>query len=495
VINSSLLENCKGYLNGQWRGAKSGKTIGVHNPASGERLADAPDMAEAETAEAVEAAADSLQRPVSIGDRSKWLQAIAELLIEHQSELSRIITLEQGKPLRESSDEVAYAAGFFSYYSENLGPLNPQILDRRVRDCQWTVYHRPAGVAAVITPWNFPLAMLAKKLSAAIGAGCSVVTKPSEITPLSSIALWRLFELAEIPAGRLNLVIGSPVPIGKVLCEHPAVRVISFTGSTTTGQMLMRSAATYVKRLALELGGNAPYVVFDDADLDIAVDSLLKNRFRAGGQTCVCANRIYVQRGLADRFTEAMTQRVRALRVGNGLDSGTDIGPLINRAAFDKVARHVRNALELGAIRLVGDDPPPPTHDWGCYYPPTVLMNVSIEMLACQEETFGPLLPISMFDDEEQAIELCNNSDYGLAAYLFTADAVRARRVVDRLNCGHVGLNTGSGPTPEAPFGGCKLSGFGREGGLEGLLEYCETQAVADGSPALKAMSASAISG
>jgi succinate-semialdehyde dehydrogenase/glutarate-semialdehyde dehydrogenase len=282
-----------------------------------------------------------------------------------------------------------------------------------------------------------------------------------------------------IPPGVLNLVMGQAGPIGEVLCTHPDIRVISFTGSTEVGRTLIRDTAPHIKRLAMELGGNAPFIVFDDAEVEAAADAMVANKFRAGGQTCVCANRVYVQRGIEQRFIEAVATRARRLKVGNGLDPGTDIGPMVNREGFDKVGEHVRDALGKGAKRIVGDDPARPAEDWGCFYPPTVLTGVQAEMLVCTEETFGPLVAISRFETEEEVVEQANGTPFGLAAYVCTRNAKRIERIVPRLKFGHVGVNTGTGPIPEAPFGGMKQSGFGREGGLEGLIEFCEPQTVA----------------
>jgi succinate-semialdehyde dehydrogenase / glutarate-semialdehyde dehydrogenase len=397
----------------------------------------------------------------------------------HRDELGRIITLEQGKPLAEGVAEVDYATSFFAFFAEQLAALEPRAVPSQARSLEWTVVQRPAGVAGLISPWNFPLAMLAKKLAAAIGAGCAVVAKPSELTPLSAIALWTLVDRLKMPPGLMNLVVGEPAPIGKVLCQHPAIRVVSFTGSTEVGRVLIRESASYVKRLALELGGNAPFVVFDDADVHLAADALVANKFRAGGQTCVCTNRVYVHRQIAAAFVDALAERVGRLRVGDGMQPGTDIGPLINRAGFDKVDRHVRDAIAKGAKRIVGHDPEPSKHDWRNFYPATLLTGINPEMELCQEETFGPVVAVSEFREEDAVVEACNSTIYGLAAYVFTNDAVRAERVIARLAFGHVGLNTGSGPAAHAPFGGMKQSGFGREGGLEGLLEFCEPQTIA----------------
>lgn len=482
MISSQLLPQLGGYVGGRWHTAMDGPPIRIVNPATGELLAEVPALGPQEATEAALAGADALRIPTKLEDRRDWLRELAAAMVSQRDELGRIITLEQGKPLAEGVAEVDYAASFFSYYSEQLGVLEPRALSDRARQLDWTVLHRPAGVAGLITPWNFPLAMLAKKLAAAIGAGCAVVTKPSELTPLSAIALWTLIERLEFPVGLMNLVVGDPAPIGRVLCRHPTIRIVSFTGSTAVGRLLIQESAGAVKRLALELGGNAPFVVFDDADVEQAVESLVANKFRAGGQTCVCTNRVYVQRQIAKTFVEALSERVSHMRVGDGMQPGTDIGPLINRAAFDKVDRHVRDAIRKGARRVVGHDPERPKHEWGNFYPATLLTGITPEMVLCQEETFGPVVSLSEFSDEQDVVEACNSTIYGLAAYVFTRDAARGQRVISQISFGHVGLNTGSGPAAHAPFGGMKQSGFGREGGVEGLLEFCESQTIASAS-------------
>ncbi len=481
VIESTLLPQIGSYIAGRWITGRSGNTFAVLNPATGEHLADVPRLSEAQVVEAVEAAQAAWALPTSPSERRGWLTGIAAALREHAQELARIITLEHGKPLPESTAEVEYAAGFFAFFAERLDVLESSVLPDRPRDLPWTVHHRPAGVAGLIAPWNFPLAMLAKKLAAALGAGCGMVSKPSTQAPLAAIALHGLIERLGIPAGRVNLVTGDASVIGSALCSHPAVRVISFTGSTQVGKLLASQAAPYLKRMSLELGGNAPFIVFPDADLEAAASALLANKFRAGGQTCVCTNRVLVHREVMHRFGELVAERTARLKVGNGLDAGIDVGPLIDRNGFDKVAAHVQDALRRGAQRLVGGDPPRPSTSWGAFYPPTVLMGVTPEMLVCREETFGPVVAIGPFNDEGDAIRLANGTSFGLAAYVFTGDLARGARVVASLQFGHVGLNTATGPVPEAPFGGMKESGFGREGGVEGLLEFCETQVVAGG--------------
>ncbi|MEO6436580.1 MAG: NAD-dependent succinate-semialdehyde dehydrogenase [Tepidisphaeraceae bacterium] len=479
MISSTLLSEIGGCVAGRWVRARQGQGIEVINPATGEVLADVPDMGAAETTAAIDASAASLEHDHPPEQRRQWLSRLHELMMLHQRELARIITLEQGKPLKESLVEVEYSAGFFRFFSEQLAHLNSEQLPQKIRNLKWTLHHRPAGVVGLITPWNFPLAMLTKKLAPALAAGCAVVAKPSELTPLSAIALWKLAEEAGVPAGRMNLVIGRPEPIGDTLCAHLAVRLISFTGSTPVGKHLIARTAPHVKRLALELGGNAPYIVFSDADITVAAAALMANKFRCAGQTCVCANRVYVQRSVVESFLFAISERVRRLRLGNGVDEATDIGPLINRSAFDKVARHVKDALSRGARRIVGADRERPANDFAAFYDPTVLADTNSEMLLSREETFGPVVAVGAFDSDDEAIQLANGTPFGLAAYVFTDDPARAQRVVSRLRFGHVGINTGMGPTPEAPFGGMKQSGFGREGGVEGLLEFCETQTVA----------------
>lgn len=479
MIESPLLPNIASYVDGRWTSSDAGRALAVTNPATGEHLADVPDMGEAETAAAVEAAALAADSPGDVGVRKQWLMQIHDALLADRDDLARLITLENGKPIGEAAAEVSYAAGFFSVTADHLEHLKPRTLEQHPRDCTWTVHHRPAGVVALITPWNFPLAMLAKKLAPAVGTGCSAVIKPASNTPLSVIALFTLLDRMGLPRGLLNLVIGRSGPIGKVFCSHEAVRIVSFTGSTDVGSQLIAQTAPHIKRLAMELGGNAPFIVFDDADADHAADELMGNKFRGSGQTCVCANRVLVQQEIVERFTEAVVTRVKKLRVGNGMDDTTDIGPLINRNGFDKVAAHLRDALDRGAVRVVGDEPRRPEHDWGAFFPPTVLTNVTPDMRVCGEETFGPIVPITPFDSEAGAVTLANHTQAGLAAYVFTADEQRTQGIAAQLHFGHVGVNTGTGPAPEAPFGGMKQSGFGREGGIEGLLEFCELQTVA----------------
>jgi succinate-semialdehyde dehydrogenase / glutarate-semialdehyde dehydrogenase len=480
MIESELLPQLQGYVGGHWAGADSNATQPVHNRATGELLANVPSMGRDETVRAIDAARQALASPATVEQRRRWLETIERTLLVHASEIGRILTMEHGKPLKEAIAEVEYAAGFFRFCAQHMDELLPRRLEERPRDCTWTVHHRPAGVVGLITPWNFPIGMIAKKLSAALAADCASIVKPSAKTPLTMIALFTLLDRElDLPAGKVNLIMGPAGPIGDVLCEHSAVAMLSFTGSTEVGKELIRKTANEVKKLALELGGNAPYVVFEDADLDSAADHLIANKFRGGGQTCVCANRILVHERVAGDFTRSVAQRAARMRLGNGLDDGVDLGPLIDRHGYEKVRSHVQDAVEKGATLVLGKDPGELARDWGAFYPPTVLRGVTTEMLCSREETFGPLVPIMEFKDDDEALRLANDTEFGLAAYLFTGDEQRAEQFARRLQAGHIGLNTGTGPTPEAPFGGMKQSGFGREGGIEGMFEFVETQTIA----------------
>jgi len=481
MIRSPLLRLALGRIAGVWTAADHGGELPVTNPATGEVLARVPAMGEAETTRAIDAARPCLAEPASLAHRRKWLRDIAAHLLDEREELGRIITLEQGKPLTEAMAEVDHAAGFFSYYANHLDELSARELPERARRCAWTVHARPVGVVGLITPWTCPIALLARKLAPAIAVGCPVVVRPSSRTPLSAIALLHLLdERLDLPGGFINLVTGPAEPIADALCAHPAVRAISFTGSTHVGRTLIVKCAPRFKRLTLALSGNAPFIVCEDADLELAADQLLRNKFKGSGQDCTCANRVLVHQRVIDPFTELLVARVAELRVGNGLVDGTTIGPLIDRRAHDRLSRQLADALSLGA-RLVAGGLPSTGPDDGLFFPPTVLRDASPAMACWREESLGPLLPITSFSDSEQALALANDTEHGLAAYVFTADSDRAERMVRALTFGHVGHNAAVGSTPEAPFGGTGQSGRGREGGLEGLLEFIEQQTVARG--------------
>ena len=476
MLDSPLLRNVGGFVAGQWTGAESGRTISVCNPATGEPLANVPDMGRPETSAAIAAAAAALDQAPSLADRGQWLTAIAQAIADHKPELARIITLEQGKPLREAAEEVEYSAGFFTYCATQLSRLAPHRLGEPIRDLSWTIQFRPAGVVGLITPWNFPLAMLAKKLAPAIGAGCTIVAKPAEATPLTAIALWNLLERTGMPPGRANLVIGRPAAIGETLCTDPAVRVISFTGSTTVGKLLLQQAAPHVKRLTLELGGNAPFIVLDDSRRRCGRGRPHRQQIPLRGPNLrlrqpdlrPAGDRRPVRRSRGRPRFKA-PDRQRPFRGGGHRAPDRPRGGGKGRST--RARRHDARRKAPGRDRAV-------TAGSGSFYPPTVLVDTTAAMLLSQEETFGPVVAIRMFEHEDEAIALANGTPCGLAAYLFTRDAGRANRLMQRLVFGHIGWNTGMGQTPEAPFGGMKESGIGREGGLEGLLEFCEQQTV-----------------
>ena len=483
MIESPLLEKLTGYIGGRWTDNEQGSTFDVYNPATGEVIAQVASMPESEVKAAVEAGKSALRltNPYSIETRRKWLEDIRDALRENKEEVGRILCLEHGKPLNEAQGEVDYAAGFFDYCSKHIQALDAHTLPETPKDCSWTVHYRPVGVTALITPWNFPIGMIAKKLSAALAAGCPSVIKPASETPLTMIALFKLMDkYVDLPDGMVNLVMGKASVIGKVLCESPDVPMLSFTGSTEVGRKLVVDTADQIKKLALELGGNAPFIVFDDADLDAAADNLIANKFRGGGQTCVCANRVFVHEKVMDAFGKKLAERVNKMTVGDGIAGDVDIGPLINKAGFDKVRRHLEDALNKGASLIAGKQPGD-LGDGHLFFPPTVVSGVTRDMCCYREETFGPLVPMASFQTEDEVIDAGNDTEFGLASYVFTADAERAQRVAAGLRFGHVGWNTGTGPTPEAPFGGMKASGTGREGGHEGLFEFVEAQTVPRG--------------
>lgn len=463
------------YVNGQWIAADDGATLDVTNPADGSVIARVPALQAAETRRAIEAAEARFVtwREVPAAERARLLEVWFQLIMANQEDLALIMTAEQGKPLAESRGEIAYGASFVKWFAEEARRIYGDTIPSPSADRRILVLKQPIGVVAAITPWNFPNAMITRKCAPALAAGCPVLVKPSELTPLSALALAVLAERAGIPAGVFNVLTGLPAGIGSEVTTHPAVRKLSFTGSTRVGQMLMSQCASTIKRLSLELGGNAPFIVFDDADLDLAIAGVMQSKFRNAGQTCVCANRILVQAGIYDAFAERLKTAVAQLKVGDGLKEGVTIGPLINAAAVAKVSRHIGDALEKGASLVTGGSP---TGD-GLYVQPTVLRDASADMLLANEETFGPVAPLFRFHTEDEALALANATPYGLGAYYFTQDMRRAWRVGERLEFGMVGLNTGIISMEVAPFGGMKQSGTGREGSKYGLDEFLEIKA------------------
>lgn len=470
--DSSLLRG-QAYVNGEWIDAKSGETFAVFNPATGEELARVPLMSEADAKAAVIAAHQAFKqwRTTTAKERAAMLRRWFQLMQDNLEDLALLMTLEQGKPLAEARGEVQYAASFIEWFAEEGKRAYGELIPTHKSDARILVSREPVGVVAAITPWNFPAAMITRKAAPALAAGCSFICKPAEDTPLSALALAELAHRAGIPAGVFNIVTGDPKALGSVLTGHELVRKLSFTGSTPVGKLLMAQCANTVKRVSLELGGNAPFIVFDDADLERALDGAMASKYRNAGQTCVCTNRFLVQDGIYDRFVEALAERTRELKVGAGVDADVQQGPLINAAAVAKIQSHIDDAVAKGASVVCGGKPHALGRTW---FEPTVLRDVTPQMQVATEETFGPLAPVFRFSDEAEAIAMANDTEYGLAAYFFSRDLGRVWRVAEGLEYGMVGINEGIISTELAPFGGVKASGLGREGARQGLEEYLE---------------------
>ncbi|WP_404710419.1 NAD-dependent succinate-semialdehyde dehydrogenase [Sphingomonas sp. MMS24-J13] len=463
------------FVGGEW--VTGNAVLGVVNPATGETIGTIPDLGTAEAEAAVAAAQAALPgwRAQPAGARAAILRRWNDLILAHADDLARLMTIEQGKPLAEARGEVAYAASFIGWFAEEARRSYGDIIPGHAADKRLAVTREPVGVVAAITPWNFPLAMITRKAGPALAAGCTMVLKPSELTPFSALALAVLAEEAGVPAGVLNVVTGRPQEIGAVLTGDVRVRKFSFTGSTAVGKMLAARCMATVKRVSLELGGNAPLLVFDDADLDVAVDGAIISKYRNAGQTCVCANRIYVQAGIHDAFVERLQARVASMRVGDGLADGVTMGPLIDDRAIAKAQAHVDDAVARGAKLLAGGERLPSP---GNFFAPTILRDVPADALLCREETFAPVAGIVRFEREAEAIAFANDTAAGLAAYVFTRDLSRSHRVAEALEYGMVGMNTGLISTEVAPFGGIKESGFGREGSRYGMDEYLNMKLV-----------------
>ena len=470
--NPALLRS-QCYINGQWVAANSGKTLTIHNPANGEQIAQVPACGAEETRQAIAAAeaAWPAWRALTAVQRGRILRRWADLMLANQDDLALIMTSEQGKPLAEAKGEIAYAASFLEWFAEEGRRAYGDIIPSPVASSRMLVIKQPVGVCAAITPWNFPSAMLTRKLGPAMAAGCTMVCKPAEQTPLSALALAVLGAEAGVPAGVFNIITGDPVAIGGELTASPVVRKLSFTGSTEVGKLLMQQCAPTLKKLSMELGGNAPFIVFDDADVDAAVEGAMASKYRNAGQTCVCANRFLVQAGIYDTFAAKLAAKVTRLQVGNGLEAGINQGPLIDEAALNKVEELVADAVKGGATVVGGGS----RHELGgTFYKPTVLTNVLPTMRLAKEEIFGPVAPLFKFHEEAEAIQMANDTEYGLAAYFYARDMGRIWRVSEALEYGMVGVNTGMVSTEVAPFGGVKHSGFGREGSRYGIDEYME---------------------
>lgn len=472
--NPSLLKD-QTYINGKWTGARDGATFAVNNPFDGSHIGDVPDMGREDTKAAIKAANDAFPawRDKTAAQRADLLKKWYTLQMDHVDDLARILTTEQGKPLSEAKGEIRYGASFVEWFAEEARRAYGDVIPGHAGGIRILTIRQPVGVAAAITPWNFPNAMITRKVAPALAAGCTVVIKPAEDTPLSALALAALAEEAGIPAGVLNIVTTSrAAEVGKELTSNPMVRKLSFTGSTEVGRILMEQSAGTLKKLSLELGGNAPFIVFDDADLDEAVDGAIASKYRNAGQTCVCANRLYAQAGIYDDFTKKLAQATRDLKVGNGMNEGVDIGPLINSEAMDKVQRLMQDATEKGADVLTGGKATSVAGGNGSFYEPTVLANISPDMEINSEEIFGPVAPVMRFETEKEVIRLANDTPFGLASYFYGRDHARIWRVAEALEYGMVGINTGMISTTVAPFGGIKQSGFGREGSKYGMDEY-----------------------
>ena len=468
------------FIDGGWSAADSGATLEVTNPATLKKLGSIPNMGAAETRRAIAAAAAALPawRARTAKERAVILRRWFDLMTENQEDLARLMTAEQGKPLAESKTEILYAASFIEWFGEEAKRLYGDIIPGHQSDKRIMVLRQPVGVVAAITPWNFPSAMITRKAGPALAAGCTLVCKPATQTPYSALALAELAHRAGVPKGVFNMITGSAAAIGGEMTGNPTVRKLTFTGSTEVGKKLMTQCAGTVKKLSLELGGNAPFIVFDDADLDAAVQGALASKYRNTGQTCVCANRLLIQAGVYDEFAKRLKSAAAQLRVGDGLKGVTDQGPLIDAKAVTKVEEHIADALALGAKVALGGK----RHALGgSFFEPTILTDVTPKMLVAREETFGPVAPLFKFESEAQAIAMANDTEFGLAAYLYTRDLARSWRVSEAIEYGIVGLNTGIISTEVAPFGGVKESGIGREGSKYGILDYTEIKYICVG--------------
>ncbi|WEK57187.1 MAG: NAD-dependent succinate-semialdehyde dehydrogenase [Candidatus Brevundimonas phytovorans] len=468
------------YVDGCWIDADDGSTFEVTDPATGEVLATAPNMGAAETRRAI-AAAEAAMKPWAArtaGERARILRRWFDLMMSEQEALGRLLTREQGKSLTEAKGEIAYAASFIEWFAEEGKRAYGEVIPSHDATKRLIAIRQPVGVVGAVTPWNFPAAMITRKVGPALAAGCAVVLKPASQTPLSALALAVLAEEAGLPKGLFNVLTGSASAIGGELTSNPTVRKISFTGSTEIGRTLMRQSAETIKKMSLELGGNAPFLVFDDADIDAAVAGAVASKFRNSGQTCVCTNRFYVQASVHDAFVAKLTQATAALKVGHGLEEGVQIGPLIDAKAIKKVEEHIADALAKGATVATGGE----RHALGgTFFQPTVLSGVTSDMLICKEETFGPVAPVVRFETEEEGLALANATEFGLAGYFYARDMGRVWRVAEAMETGMIGVNTGLISTEVAPFGGIKQSGLGREGSRHGIEDYLELKYICMG--------------
>mgnify|MGYP000983676170 CR=1 FL=1 len=472
-LNDSSLLKTQAHINGVWVDADNGETLAVTNPATGELIAEVAKCGTAETRRMIEAAAaaQKLWAQSAVKERAAVLRRWFNLVMENQEDLAQILTAEQGKPLAEARGEIAYGANYIEWFSEESKRVYGDTIAPPANDKRLVVIKQPVGVVACITPWNFPNAMLTRKIAPALAAGCAVVCKPANATPLSALALMELAVRAGMPKGLMNIVTGRTAEIGAELTGNPLVRKVTFTGSTPVGKQLMAECAQTVKRTSMELGGNAPFIVFNDADLDAAVQGALISKYRNAGQTCVCSNRLLVQAGIAEEFTAKLVAATESLKLGNGLDENVDLGPLVNAKAVNDVHELVQGSISAGAKLVLGGAP---SNLGGCFYQPTILTGVRPEMPVFRNEIFGPVAPIISFETEAEAIELANDTEFGLASYFYTRDIGRVWRVAEALEYGIVGINEGIISNEMAPFGGVKESGSGREGSKYGIDDYLE---------------------
>ncbi len=463
----------RAYVNGAWVEADSRARFDVDNPAEGVVLGSVPNMGAAETRRAIEAASAALPgwRALTAKERSKILRKWFDLIVANADDLAALLTAEQGKPLAEAKGEILYGASFVEWFAEEAKRIYGDVIPTVASDRRFLVIKQPIGVCAAITPWNFPNAMITRKVAPGLAVGCTFVLKPAEQTPFSALALAELAERAGVPKGVLNIVTGDPAPIGQEMCASPIVRKVTFTGSTEVGRILMRQSADTIKKLSLELGGNAPFIVFDDADLDAAAEGAIASKYRNAGQTCVCANRIYVQDGVYDAFAAKLGERIKAFKVGKGTEPGVNIGPLIDKQGLAKVEEHVADAIAKGAKVVLGGK----RHELGgLFFQPTLLTEVNTSMKLTREETFGPVAPLFRFKTDQEVIELANATEFGLAAYFYARDVGRVFRVAEQIETGMVGINVGIFANEVAPFGGVKQSGLGREGSKYGVEDFLE---------------------
>ncbi len=470
-LKEPLLLRQQAYVAGQWCDADSGKRLAVTNPATGKLLGEVPMMGGQETRRAIDAAnaALAIWRAKTAAERGAILRKWSDLMLAHADDLALIMTCEQGKPLAEAKGEIGYAASFIDWFAEEGKRTYGDTIPSPGKNSRIVVIKEPVGVCAAITPWNFPAAMITRKVGPALAAGCTVVLKPAEATPFSALALAVLAEMAGVPAGAFSVVTGDPREIGAELTSSPVVRKLTFTGSTSVGRLLMQQCAPTIKKLSLELGGNAPFIVFDDADLDAAVEGAIASKYRNSGQTCVCANRIYVQDGVYDAFAGKLVERVKKIIVGDGRQGGVTQGPLIDEKAVEKIEQHIADAVAKGGKILTGGK----RHALGLtFFEPTVIANATSDMRVASEETFGPMAPLFRFKTEEDVLAMANDTEFGLASYFYSRDIGRIWRVAEKLECGMVGINTGLISNEVAPFGGVKQSGLGREGSHYGIDDY-----------------------